>query len=287
MKPSNVVITPDDQARVLDLGLALIQGEICGDRTIVGGQGYVVGTMDYLAPEQAEDAFNVDSRVDIYSLGCTLYFALTKQPPYPGGNALQKLLRHRIDEPTPIAQLNPGVPAEFIALVAKMMAKQKEQRFGSASEVRAALAPFAGIDEPAPARAASPKLPPKVEAVPEHLMDRTEPSPAPWFVGQQGAEPSSKEKRPVAVDAPTPKPAALISTEPPANDGPSDPPQAIPLSPELAERLAPQVAVAEAAPGQPSKEETPFWFDYLLPVGAGSLFLFVVWLIGFIALLRR
>src|SRR5207248_609644 len=93
LKPSNIMITPNDHAKVLDVGLAIIQGEVASDRTIVGGQGYVVGTMDYLAPEQAEDALNVDARADIYGLGCTLYFVLTGRPPFPGGNALQKIMK--------------------------------------------------------------------------------------------------------------------------------------------------------------------------------------------------
>src|SRR5205807_9057258 len=70
LKPSNIMVTPNDHAKVLDLGLAIMEGEGPSDRTVVGGQGYVVGTMDYLAPEQAEDALNVDGRADIYSLGC-------------------------------------------------------------------------------------------------------------------------------------------------------------------------------------------------------------------------
>lgn len=139
LKPSNIIVTPADHAKVLDLGLALIQGEAPEDRTIVGGQGYVVGTLDYLAPEQAEDAVKVDHRADIYSLGCSLYFSLTGKPPFPGGNALQKILRHRCDPPTPIERLSPHVPPEFIKLVNCMMEKDKTKRFQSASEVRRAL----------------------------------------------------------------------------------------------------------------------------------------------------
>jgi serine/threonine protein kinase len=127
---------------VLDLGLAIIQGEVPADRTIVGGSGYVVGTMDYLAPEQAEDALKVDQRADIYSLGCTLYFALTGRPPFPGGNALQKIMRHYSEEPTPLHTLNPNVPAEFAHLVNRMMAKRPNDRFDSAERVARALKPW-------------------------------------------------------------------------------------------------------------------------------------------------
>jgi serine/threonine protein kinase len=139
LKPSNIVITPNDHAKVLDLGLALMQGEIPTDRTVVGGQGYVVGSMDYIAPEQAEDASKADPRSDIYGLGCTLYFVLTGRPPFPGGKAQDKIQCHRTQEPVPINELNPNVPAGFIEVVRKMTAKRPEERFASAAEVQEEL----------------------------------------------------------------------------------------------------------------------------------------------------
>ncbi len=92
IKPSNILITTRDQAKLVDFGLAIMEGEAPSDHRIVGGRGYVVGTMDYIAPEQAEDATKVEPRSDIYSLGCTLYFALAGRPPFPGGTPLQKML---------------------------------------------------------------------------------------------------------------------------------------------------------------------------------------------------
>jgi serine/threonine protein kinase len=142
LKPSNIIITPNDHAKVLDLGLALIQGELVTDKTVVGGQGYVVGSFDYLAPEQAEDATKVDSRSDIYSLGCTLYYALTGRPPFPGGSSQEKVNRHRGEEPPPIEQLNPHVPLGFASLIRKMMAKKADQRPPSADAVRTELMPW-------------------------------------------------------------------------------------------------------------------------------------------------
>jgi serine/threonine protein kinase len=144
LKPSNVIITPHDHAKVLDLGLALVQGEAPTDREIVGGRGYVVGTMDYIAPEQTENAARVDPRSDVYSLGCTLYFALTGQPPFPGGSAKEKIQRHCTEEPTPVPQKNPAVPPAFIGLLRRMMAKNPEQRYASAAEVQQALEAYAG-----------------------------------------------------------------------------------------------------------------------------------------------
>jgi serine/threonine protein kinase len=146
LKPSNIIITPHDHAKVLDLGLAIVQGEAPAEREVIGGRGYVVGTMDYIAPEQAEDAAKVDPRSDIYALGCTLYFALTGQPPYPGGTALEKIQRHRGEDPVPVPQLNAAVPPAFIGLVRKMMAKDPEQRFATAAEVQDKLLPWASGD---------------------------------------------------------------------------------------------------------------------------------------------
>jgi serine/threonine protein kinase len=146
LKPSNIMITPHDHAKILDLGLALVQGEAPVEREIIGGEGYVVGTMDYIAPEQTENAAKVDPRSDVYSLGCSLYFALTGQPPFPGGSALEKIKRHREEDPVPIPQLNPAVAPAFIGLVRKMMAKNPAERFASAAEVRESLLAWASGD---------------------------------------------------------------------------------------------------------------------------------------------
>jgi len=139
LKPSNILITPNDHAKVLDLGLALIQGELPGDRAVVGGQGYVVGTMDYIAPEQVDDAAKVDARSDIYSLGCVLYGPLTGRPPFPGGDTRQKIARHRTEEPIPIMELNPAVSPGFARFLRRLMAKSPEDRPASCDAVRAEL----------------------------------------------------------------------------------------------------------------------------------------------------
>jgi serine/threonine protein kinase len=154
LKPSNILITTSDHAKLLDLGLAIIQGEAPSDHTVVGGQGYVVGTMDYLAPEQAEDAAKVDARSDIYSLGCTLYFALTGRQPFPGGTSIKKIRRHLTEEPIPVNSLNPAVPPEFAGLLGRMMAKQPGDRFPGAAELRQALLSWAESNPPPSSKSA-------------------------------------------------------------------------------------------------------------------------------------
>jgi eukaryotic-like serine/threonine-protein kinase len=133
LKPGNIMITPYDHAKVLDLGLALIQGEKA-DPSVTGGLGYVVGTMDYISPEQTKDSVGVDGRADVYSLGCTLYFCLTGRPPFPGGTSMEKIHRHRAEEPEPLLKLRPTLPIPFAALVHQMMAKDPNQRLVSAQQ---------------------------------------------------------------------------------------------------------------------------------------------------------
>jgi serine/threonine protein kinase len=157
LKPSNIQITPRDHAKVLDLGLALTHGEEVEDPAVVGGQGYVVGSMDYIAPEQTVDAAGVDRRSDLYSLGCTLYFALAGQPPFPGGTSKEKIRRHRSDEPAALADLRPELPAAFVGLVKRLMCKDPAGRPRTAvavmDELRAWAAgePVLPLDRPSDA----------------------------------------------------------------------------------------------------------------------------------------
>lgn len=139
LKPANILVTPRKHVKVLDLGFALEEGETGGDIRVVGGEGYVVGTMDYIAPEQIEDPTKVDARSDLYALGCTLYYVLTGQPPFPGGTSKEKMHRHRHATPDPIQTLNPDVPRDLVAIVEKLMAKEPDARYSTAEEVGAVL----------------------------------------------------------------------------------------------------------------------------------------------------
>ncbi len=98
-----------------------------------------MGTADYIAPEQALDSHNADIRSDIYSLGCVFYFLLTGGAPFPGGTLLEKLLKHRLQEPTAVERLRPDMPPSAAAVLRKMMAKKPEDRYPTPGEVAAAL----------------------------------------------------------------------------------------------------------------------------------------------------
>lgn len=142
IKPSNLLVTSGVSAvvKVLDLGLARLQGastaETSGSLT---ESGAVMGTPDYIAPEQARDSHDVDIRADLYSLGCTFYFLLTGQAPFPTGTLTAKLLAHQMDEAKPVELLRPGVPAEVSAVVRKLMAKKPADRYQTPGALAAAL----------------------------------------------------------------------------------------------------------------------------------------------------
>lgn len=134
IKPSNVIITPQGRAKLVDMGLARLQqvDPSSGDLT---ASGVTLGTFDYISPEQARDPRNADVRSDIYSLGCTMYFIVTGQPPYPQGTVLQKLLQHQGDEPPDPRSFNPDLPEDVSRVIGKMMAKDPRRRYQSASEL--------------------------------------------------------------------------------------------------------------------------------------------------------
>jgi formylglycine-generating enzyme required for sulfatase activity/tRNA A-37 threonylcarbamoyl transferase component Bud32 len=154
IKPSNLMLTilpspvlgrGEGVVKILDLGLALL-----GTDQPAGGEltsaGQAVGTADYMAPEQVSDAHSVDSRADIYALGCTLYKVLTGSPPFSGPQyktAAEKLVGHLKETPPPVQRLRSEVSAELAAVIERMMAKSPTDRFATLAEVAAAIAPFA------------------------------------------------------------------------------------------------------------------------------------------------
>ncbi len=144
IKPSNLMLTREgDRAviKVLDFGLAKVRSEGRTDGTLTH-EGQMLGTPDYIAPEQIRDAQRADIRADIYSLGCTLYYLLTGGPPFQGRASTTSSRRTSQWTPMPLNLVRPEVPVELAALVAKMMAKEPERRFQTPKEVAQALAPF-------------------------------------------------------------------------------------------------------------------------------------------------
>jgi len=153
IKPANLLIQPGERrsrrsvAKISDFGLARLQESdlISGDGagTIVTKDNMIMGTPDFLSPEQARSLHKVDIRSDLYSLGCTFYFLLAGKVPFPGGATLEKLVRHGTEQARPLKEFRSDIPDPIVALIEKLMAKDAGDRFQTPAELAAALEPYA------------------------------------------------------------------------------------------------------------------------------------------------
>ena len=143
VKPSNLLVDKQGVIKVIGLRLARVDvGVLSADASMgpeLTASGRVMGTADYMAPEQAVDSRQVDHRADVYALGCTLCALLTGHPPYPARSPAKKIAAHR-DHPIPsLRALRPEVSTALDAVFQKMLAKRREDRQQSMNEVIAAL----------------------------------------------------------------------------------------------------------------------------------------------------
>ncbi len=145
IKPSNILRTSNGQPKIIDLGLAL-QSQVEDER--VTREGTTVGTVDYMAPEQARDSRATSIQSDMYSLGCTFYYLLAGVPPFPGGDITEKLTRHARTPAPEIRDLRPEIPAEISTILRRMMAKQPEDRYADYDQLIEALEAAARPSEP-------------------------------------------------------------------------------------------------------------------------------------------
>jgi hypothetical protein len=137
--------------KILDFGLSRFISETVAVETLTLS-GTLVGTPDYIAPEQALTPRGADIRADIYSLGCTLYHLLAGTPPFPGGTVMQKLIAHREQAARSLTEAQPDLPAGLVQVVERMLAKEPARRFQTPAEVANALTPFVPPEELGPAR---------------------------------------------------------------------------------------------------------------------------------------
>jgi serine/threonine-protein kinase len=157
IKPDNLMLQ-GPALKVLDFGLARLHAADGADGGALTSEHTVLGTPDFIAPEQALDVRRADIRSDIYSLGATLYCLLTGQVPFPGGTVQEKLLRHQVESPLPVRQVRPDLPAAVGAVVDRMLRKEPGERYQTPAEVARALEPFARFEPPAlPALPAEPE----------------------------------------------------------------------------------------------------------------------------------
>lgn len=208
VKPGNVLVTPDGAAKLSDLGLA---GPLGGDAAEDPRFGKIVGTADYISPDQIERPWEPTPAWDIYSLGCTLYYAVTGKVPFPGGTTVDKIRAHLTLRPLDPRRLNPRLSADFVDVMADMMAKDPAQRIQTAAEVVERLAPWVeavrvgSSTDRAKARPilldAQPKTPSPAHAT-ETLLEDTQPSfpemPSPASPLRQSSSQSSVGTFPVA-----------------------------------------------------------------------------------------
>jgi serine/threonine protein kinase len=158
IKPANILIDRTGVVKVLDLGLARFFDPDEDDLLTKKFDEAVLGTADYLSPEQAIDSSGADIRADIYGLGGTFYFLLTGRPPFPDGTIAQKLLHHQSREPEPIPSFRSDVHPALVGVVARMMAKDPAHRYQTPAELMAALAPWVQTPIPPPPDHEMPQL---------------------------------------------------------------------------------------------------------------------------------
>jgi serine/threonine protein kinase len=222
IKPSNMLLCYKDAVvKLLDLGLARLRERRDGKQ--LTATGMVMGTPDFISPEQARDSRNADIRSDLYSLGCTLYFLLSGQVPFVEGTFTEKLIKHTLEQPPPLDDLRDGLPPEVTAIIQKLMAKKPDDRFQTPAELAEALSPFARREKSAeiyrPAKCAADDLAPVCQ------FDATQERPSGQPDSEGTLEVTARRKEPEKGTEPLPASlpadnATRWPSLPPAQPGP-------------------------------------------------------------------
>jgi phosphate ABC transporter phosphate-binding protein len=161
VKPGNLLLDRSGTVKLLDLGLARFTQDPSRNAGLTDkyDKHIVLGTVDFMAPEQAFDTPAVDGRSDIYALGCTLYYLLTGQVPFPDRSVPEKMYAHKTRAPAPVSELAPRVPAGLVEVLERMMAKDPADRYQTPAEVVEVLAEWVTEMVPAPPDREMPKHP--------------------------------------------------------------------------------------------------------------------------------
>ena len=186
--------------KILDWGLASLRNPKGTGDDVESLARNIVGTADYLAPEQARNANVADIRSDIYSLGCTFYFLLTGQSPFPEGSLMQKILQHQEAQPRSIASFRDDVPADVVAVLQRMLAKNPADRFKTPASVAAALVSFARQEQTPRSSGRLPvmRIPPPTRdhtPMPPALANQPKPQPGADDTNFNGLDESKKSKK--------------------------------------------------------------------------------------------
>ncbi len=204
LKPSNVMIGSDNQARILDFGIGSLLVENEGESLVdtMSTANTLTSGLDCASPESIMEPTNRTPAGDQYSLGCVLYFCLSGRYPFPEGSAVEKMMAHQFKQPTPLKELAPHAPEELIMVIEKLMQKSPESRYGGADEVVEALQPFAG--DAAAAVGGSPKPSSLSAAAPGKPTLGATPG---LGLGAKPAMPASAQVPGLAVPGAMPRPA--------------------------------------------------------------------------------
>jgi serine/threonine protein kinase len=184
LKPENVFIDAQDHAKVLDFGVSKFLGPLMGPSTRTGE---LLGTPNYMAPEQVHDARSASEATDVYGLGAVIYQMLTCRPPYLNNSIGVMLLQIMVEGPPSLAEQRPDLPAEFVAVVEKSMARTAAERYPTMIELAKALEPFSTVDtQPklvplAQEKTRSTVTPPSIVATPPPTM-RVARRNVPWMI---------------------------------------------------------------------------------------------------------
>jgi serine/threonine protein kinase len=184
VKPSNLMIGPDNsQVHILDFGIGCLLAETEGESLVdtMSTANAVASGLDCASPESIMEPTNLTPAGDQYSLGCTLYYMLTGQYPFPDGTAAEKMMAHQFKTPTPILELSPEVPQGLVDVVGRLLQKTPEQRYHATRDVVDALAPFAQADSGrrAPAALSATTMRSKLGSTQASVSSRTPPPATP------------------------------------------------------------------------------------------------------------
>jgi serine/threonine-protein kinase len=281
LKPSNLMIGPDGGVRILDFGIGCLLAETEGESLVdtMSTANSVNSGLDCASPESIMDPTNLTPLGDQYSLGCVLYYCLTGRYPFPDGTAVEKMMCHQHKQPTPLKQLAPETPDEFVALVERLMQKNPPDRYADCGELMEALKPFAAVAA-APVRrtmsmprvalprpAAAPSAP--TPAPPPPAVANTAPRPLPRPTLAPPRPPASAPPSPVSPVAPLGRlsqPRPLRPT--PAPIAPMSRPEPV-AQPVTEQELDEAPAPAEAADAPPVEQSMGTTGVVLMAVLAG------------------
>jgi serine/threonine protein kinase len=248
IKPGNVLVDRSGVVKVLDMGLA----RFFNDEEDMLTRKYdenVLGTADYLAPEQADDSHTVDIRADIYSLGGTFYFLLSGKTPFGEGSVPQKLMWHRTRQAKPLSAYRNDVPAGVQSVIDKMMAKEPAERYQDPAEIATALAPWTQSEIGPPLDAEMPHLSPAVSGVSAGTSPTT-------ITGSGPASGSTKKTWQVTGGTVSKPPSSAPKNPPPPQPKPKPVPPVGEPAPTLRLKTSPvplKPAVKASGPTAPAK----------------------------------